>query len=191
MERTVYGVLSRVAAIVLVVVGVVAIIGGTYANGYVKNQLSSERITMPAGAALDALKNDGAKAALSKYAGTPLDSGPKAQAFANHYILVHMNASSNGKTYNEISGQYTQLSATDKASPDGVALGNLRQTLFMGDTLRGMLLTAYAWWLVGTIALWAGIALVVIGVVLAILGWGPLRSGKSTHGTEGPAAKTA
>ncbi|MEA5153420.1 hypothetical protein [Raineyella sp.] len=178
MERTVYGVLSRVAAVVLVLVGVAAIIGGTWAHGYVKNQLSSERITMPAGAALT---NDDMKAALTKYAGTPLDNGPKAEAFANHYILEHMNASSSGKTYNEISGQYQTLSKDTNADPAQVKkLGDLRQSLFMGDTLRGMLLTAYAWWLVGTIALWAGIALVVIAVILGILGWGPLRSKSST-----------
>ncbi len=176
MERTVYGVLSRVAAVVLVLVGAAAIIGGTWAHGYVKNQLSSERITMPAAAALT---TDNMKAALSKYEGTALDSGPKAEAYANHYILEHMNAASGNKTYNEISGQYTKLSDADKATADGQKLGALRQTLFMGDTLRGILLTAYAWWLIGTIALWAGIAFVVVGVILAIVGWGPLRSKSS------------
>ncbi|QGF23761.1 hypothetical protein [Raineyella fluvialis] len=173
MERTTYGVLSRVAAIVLVLVGAVAIIGGSWAHGYVKDQLSQERITMPAG---PALTNDAMKAALTKYAGTPLDNGPKAQAYANHYILEHMNASSGGKTYNEISGQFMTLSKDTNADKAQVQkLGDLRQSLFMGDMLRTALLTAYAWWLIGSIALYAGIALIVVAVILGVLGWGPLR----------------
>lgn len=34
-----------------------------------------------------------------------------------------------------------------------------------------MLLTAYAFWLVGTIAIWAGVACLVLGLVLAVLGF--------------------
>jgi hypothetical protein len=33
-----------------------------------------------------------------------------------------------------------------------------RQTLFMGETLRGLLLNAYAFWKIGQIALWAATA---------------------------------
>jgi hypothetical protein len=81
-----------------------------------------------------------------------LDTGPEAKAFANHYILVHMNEASNNQTYEDVSGQYVSLSDADKATPDGQALGQLRQTLFMGDTLRGLLLYGYAFATIGTIA---------------------------------------
>ncbi|SDB89822.1 hypothetical protein GA0111570_10728 [Raineyella antarctica] len=177
MERTVYGVLSRVAGVILVIVGILAIWGGTFAHGYVKEQLSQERITMPADAALTTPEM---KSALGKWSGTPLDSGPKAKAYANNYILEHMNASSQGKTYSEVSGEYTKLSKDTTADPAAVKkLGDLRQTLFMGDTLRGLLLSAYGWGLIGTIALYGGVALVIIGVILAALGFGPLRSKKT------------
>ncbi|WOP20043.1 hypothetical protein [Raineyella sp. LH-20] len=177
MERVVYGVLSRVVAVVLVVVGIAAIIGGNFANGYVKGQLSQERITMPAGAALT---TDEMKANLTKYAGTPLDSGPKAQAYANHYILVHMNASSQGKSYSEISSAGSALAKDPNADPAQVKkLADLKTSLFQGDMLRGALLNAYAWWLVGQIALYVGIAAIVVAVILGILGWGPLRSKKT------------
>jgi hypothetical protein len=63
-----------------------------------------------------------------------------------------MNEASGNQTYEEVSGQYIQLSDADKASPDGVALGQLRQTLFMGNTLRGLLLYGYAFATIGTIA---------------------------------------
>ena len=56
--------------------------------------------------------------------------------------------------------------------------GQLRQTLFMGDTLRGMLLNAYGWWFVGTIAMWVGGAAIAAGIVLGVIGFGPLRTKK-------------
>ncbi len=60
---------------------------------------------------------------------------------------VHPRAHERGQreqTYEEISGEYIGLSDADKASADGQALGQLRQTLFMGNTLRGLLLYGYA-----------------------------------------------
>lgn len=52
------------------------------------------------------------------------------------------------------------------------ALQKLRMDTFLdGNTLRGMLLNAYGWWLVGTIARFAGWALVIVGVALAVFGF--------------------
>ena len=42
-------------------------------------------------------------------------------------------------------------------------------TLFKGETLRSILLNAYGWWTVATIALYVGFLLILAGVVLAIL----------------------
>lgn len=180
MERVVYGVLSRVASVILVIVGVLAIWGGLYAHGYVRDQLAQERITMPADAALTTPEM---KSALGKWSGTQLDSGPKAKAFANNYILEHMNAASGNKTYSEVSADYMKLAKDPAADPAAVTkAADLRQSTFMGDTLRGILLSAFGWWLVGDIALYAGIAMVVIGAILGIIGFGPLRS-KKTAGT--------
>ena len=99
-----------------------------------------------------------------------------------------MMASSGGKGYQEISGEYMEMAATlsdeEKATnEDFQALSSLRQTLFMGDTLRGMLLNAYGWWLLGTIAIYVGIGVIVVGAVLAGVGFGPLRS-KKTAGAQ-------
>ena len=41
-------------------------------------------------------------------------------------------------------------------------------TLFKGESLRAMLLNAYGWWTVATIALWAGFAIVIAGLILGI-----------------------
>ena len=57
--------------------------------------------------------------------------------------------------------------STDK---DQIAkLGELRQTLFMGNTLRGMLLEAYAFGTLGVIASYGAIAALVGGVIMLIL----------------------
>jgi len=95
-----------------------------------------------------------------------MDTGPEAKAYADHYILVHMNEASDNQTYSEVSGQYVALSDEEKASADGQALGQLRQTLFMGNTLRGLLLYGYAFATIGTIA---GIAAIVSFGAAAIL----------------------
>ena len=47
------------------------------------------------------------------------------------------------------------------------------ENFFMGNAIRGMLLNAYGWWLVGLIAKVAGAALIGAGGVLAGLGFRP------------------
>lgn len=168
MARTVQRILAKVFAVVLLLVGIGALFGGNFAHNYVTDQLSQEKITMPAGAALT---TDEMKDALGKYEGKQMTTGPQAEAFANHYLWEHMMKQSGGKTYEEVSGEFIKMTDEQKASAEGQKAGALRQSLFMGDSLRSMLLTAYAFWLVGTIAIWAGIACIVLGLILAALGW--------------------
>ena len=136
---------------VLVTAGGLLVWANSFIGNQVHDQLVMQDITMPSGDALAGLPKADANA-LKPYAGSKLDTGPEAKAFADHYILVHMNEASDGRTYEEVSGQYIQLSDADKASPDGQALAGLRQTLFMGNTLRGLLLYGYAFATIGTIA---------------------------------------
>ena len=188
MQKTVYGVLSRVFSVVLILVGIAAIFGGNFAHGYVTDQLKQENLTMPSEQGVNALTDQASQDKLRPYIDEPMTTGPQAEAFANNYIWQHMMASSGGKGYQEISGEYTEMAATlsdeEKATnEDFQALSSLRQTLFMGDTLRGMLLNAYGWWLLGTIAIYVGIGVIVVGAVLAGVGFGPLRS-KKTAGAQ-------
>ena len=166
----------------------VLLLGGgllTWANVYIGNQvddqLSMQGITMPEGEALAALPEADA-AALEEFAGSPLDTGPEARAYADHYILAHMNAASDGRTYEEVSGEYLSLSDEEKASEEGQALAGLRQTLFMGNTLRGLLLYGYAFATIGTIA---GIAAVVSfvggGLLLVLVGLGFWHARRVEH----------
>ncbi|GAA2232335.1 hypothetical protein GCM10010401_00070 [Rarobacter faecitabidus] len=165
---------GAVLAVVLLIGGVLLTWAGGFVNAQVSNQLTAQRITMPAGDAIAKLENEADRKALEPFAGQPLEGPRQAQAFADHYILAHMNASSGGRTYEEVSGEYTKLSDEEKASEDGQALGALRQTLFMGNTLRGTLLTAYAFGTIGEIAfIAAGVAYAgAVGLgVLSFLGF--------------------
>lgn len=60
--------------------------------------------------------------------------------------------------------------------PDAQAkLGELRQSLFMGSTLRGLLLNAYAFGTMGTIAMYAAYAAFGGAALLFVLGLLGLR----------------
>jgi hypothetical protein len=173
-----------VSALGLVVALVLAVAGGllTYANVYitdqVKTQLSNQRITMPSG---DSIADERIKPYLEKYAGQEMTTGDQAYAFAEHYIAVHMDNIGQGKTYEEVSGEFTKLNAqvtADKKAGNTVSqetldkldtLSQTRTTLFMGNTLRGLLLNAYAFWTMGQIAGYAAIASFVGAAVLLAL----------------------
>jgi hypothetical protein len=164
------------AGLLLVVVLLVA--GGllTWASSFVGNQvhdqLSEQKITMPTDKTGLADLPAGDRAALEKYAGQQLTTGPQAKAYADHYILVHMNEAADGQTYSEVSGQYIQQCTSDPkaaASEACQTLAGQRQTLFMGNTLRGLLLYGYAFATIGTIAGYAAIAAFVGAAVLIVL----------------------
>jgi hypothetical protein len=156
-----------ILAVVLLVAGGLLTYASNFVSQNVESQLSQQRITMPAA---DRLETQEQKDALLQYAGQPMTTGDQAKAFADQYILVHMNASSDGRTYEEVSGEYMQLAKDPNANPDEVkALGDLRQSLFMGNALRGMLLNAYAFGTMGTIALIAGIGAFIGSGVLLLL----------------------
>jgi hypothetical protein len=159
-------------AVLLLIAGGLLSWAHTFIGDQVHDQLTMQGITMPEGDALAGLPKADANA-LQPYAGSPMDTGPEAKAYANHYILVHMNEASKGQTYNEVSGQFVGMTDEQKASPEGQALGGLRQTLFMGNTLRGLLLYGYAFATIGTIA---GIAAILsfagAALLLAFFGLG-------------------
>lgn len=175
-------------ALVLLVAGGLLLAAANFAHGEVKTQLADQHITMPEVAALETQDQ---KDALSQYAGEPMTTGAMAKAYADHYILVHMNAASGGKTYSEVSGEYMAMSADENADPAALEeLGNLRQTMFMGSTLRGLLLNAYAFDTLATIAFWAAMASFVGAALLLVLGLVGLRHGKTVAVEETSVATT-
>ena len=133
-------------ATVLLIAGGLLTWASSFIGSEVHDQLSAQHITMPTSQTGLAALPAADRAALEKYSGQQLTTGPQAKAYANHYILVHMNEASKGQTYSEVSGQYIQQCTADPKAAATQAcqdLGGLRQTLFMGDTLRGLLMNAY------------------------------------------------
>jgi len=156
-----------VVAVVLLFAGGLLVWASSFATSNVHDQLKAQQITMPAAAALTTPQM---KAQLSQYAGQDMTTGAQAKAYADYYIQEHMNAQADGKTYSQISGEYMAASKADPTSQATQDLGALRQSLFMGTTLRGMLLNAYAFATLGTIAMWAAIAAFIGSGVMFVLG---------------------
>ena len=179
-------IIGLLLAVVLLVAGVMLQIGGNFATKNVKDQLVNQKITFPTtdGGGFKALPEADQKA-MAKYAGQTMTTGDQAATFANHYIWVHMQGVAGGKVYEEVSGEFMAANAQLKATPNDTALqakvaqlGGQRQTLFMGEALRGMLLNAYAFGTLGKIAMIASYVMFIGGalfLILALLGFAHLR----------------
>ena len=162
-----------------------------WANRFITNevhdQLAAQKITMPTDQTglADLPAED--KAALEPYAGQQMTTGKQAQAYADHYIAVHLNAAAGGKTYSEVSGAYLAQCSDPKAATtqNCQTLASQKETLFQGETLRGLLLYGYAFATMGTIAGWAAIAALVGAVILAILVFLGFRHGRKAGEAEG------
>lgn len=139
-------------ALGMIIAGVLALIAGSYTRQVVHDQLAPQQIFFPE-------KGEELPANLNQYAGEQVDTAKEAKAFADDYIGLHLQGISEGKSYSQVSGEFMK-------DPNNKELAQQRQTLFMGETLRGMLLNAWGWGTVGTIATLAGIVLVVLGGIL-------------------------
>ena len=176
-----------VVAVVLLFAGGLLVWASSFATQNVHDQLKAQQITMPTA---EALTTPAQKAALGQYAGQDLTTGAQAKAYADEYIQVHMDESSGGKTYSQISGEFMAANKTAPDAPATAELGQLRQTLFMGTTLRGMLLNAYAFATLGTIAMWAAIASFIGAAVMLALGVLGLRHAHKVEGVNAPAIES-
>ena len=145
--------------------------GASFAADSVTSQLENQNISFPAAAAMPAAT----RTQLSKWAGMAVTTGPMAKDFSDLYIWEHMKAASIaavGKpaTYSDVSGMYMGLVRGGSTDTAQIAkLGDLRQTLFMGNTLRGMLLEAYAFGTMGVIAGYGALAALIGGIVMLLL----------------------
>ena len=176
-----------VVAVVLLFAGGLLVWASSFATQNVHDQLKAQQITMPTA---EALTTPAQKAALGQYAGQDLTTGAQAKAYADEYIQVHMDEASGGKTYSQISGEFMAANKTAPDAPATAELGQLRQTLFMGTTLRGMLLNAYAFATLGTIAMWAAIASFIGAAVMMALGVLGLRHAHKAEGIDAPAIES-
>lgn len=145
--------------------------GANFTQDSVASQLENQNISFPA---KDAMPSE-TKDQLAKWAGLKVVTGEMARDYSDLYIWEHMKSSAiavMGKpaTYSEVSGAYMGLVRGGSTDVEKIKqYGDLRQTLFMGNTLRGMLLEAYAFGTLGVIAGYAAIASLVGGVLFLLL----------------------
>jgi hypothetical protein len=145
---------ASVAAAGMIVVGVLAMIGGSYDKQVVRDQLAPQQIFFPKPAT-----NPG----LAPYAGQQVLTGAQAKLYAQKQIGVDLTKVAGGKTYSEISAEWIA------GGMKSATLASERTTLFTGETLRGLLLNAWGWAVIGSIATLAGIILILLGGVLLVL----------------------
>jgi hypothetical protein len=164
MRRKTFDVLTSAVglalAVIMLVAGGLLLWGHNFITNEVHNQLAAEKIVFPANNS-PAIKAP-EFAAMHQYAGQLMTTGAQAEVYADHFIANHLKKIGGGLTY-------SQLSAKAIAQPNNAALQAQVATVFKGETLRGLLLNAYAF---GTMGMLAGIAAIVAfagGVVLLIL----------------------
>jgi hypothetical protein len=167
--------------VVLVVAGALLLWGHSYDSSSVHNQLAEQQIFFPPRAAFAHAK-PGTEITpamipyLEKYSGQEMLTGQQAEAYADHFIAIHLSEMPFG-------GVYSKVSAAALADPKNAALAAEVQTVFRGTTLRGLLLEAYGFSTIGSIMLWGAIAsfcLAFAMTVLAALGFAHARRTEPT-----------
>ncbi len=150
-----------VLALLIVVLGLVLRNQSNFAKTYVRDQMSAQQISFTPAAGLT--NEEKTASCLVENAGKPLTSGKQAECYANEYIGRHVKEVNGGKTYSQTSTESRAArAAADKAlaaDPNAQAskdldaaaktLAGKTDTLFKGETLRGLLLTSYGFSIFG------------------------------------------
>lgn len=170
---------------VLLAAGGLLMWGANFSDDYVHRELASQNVFFPDRAALESEGRDD----LVEYAGEQVTTGTQAEAYAS-YIDGHLAGVADGKTYSEIDdrGAAEAVTEAEAAGADPAEIAELqatadqlraqRDTLFRGETLRGLLLSSYAWATIGTIAAiaaWVAFAGALLMAILTIAGVVHLR----------------
>ncbi len=165
-------------AILLVLLGFVFRANADFADSYVGDQLSEQKITFtPAEFLSDEEKQS---TCLTEYAGTALDSGAKAECYANDYIAGHLKNIGGGETFATLGAIQTKAKTAladataanatnvDALKADLDKITGQRETMFKGETLRGLLLTSYGFSVFGEKAALAATLAFLGAIVMAI-----------------------
>lgn len=169
---------GALAVVVFAVAGGLLTWGHNFSSDYVHDELASQNITFPSAESL----TEGGRADLVKWADHNVDTGKEAEAYAS-YINGHLQETADGATYADLGTPERAANAAvaaakeagepqakiDELQATATTITNQRNTLFKGETLRGLLLSAYAWSTVGTIAGIAAIGAFVAAAIMAVL----------------------
>ncbi|MGH2853058.1 MAG: hypothetical protein ACRDLF_02555 [Solirubrobacteraceae bacterium] len=171
MSRRVFDLLAgiggAIVVVVLLVTGGLLLWGHSFTESNVHNQLARQQITFPPKEAFEHATpgteiTPAMIPSVSKYAGQQLLTGQQAEAYADHFIAIHLSEMPYG-------GVYSKISTAAREQPKNTSLTTLEQTSFQGTTLRGLLLEAYAFWKIGQVMLWGAIASFILAAMMAIL----------------------
>jgi hypothetical protein len=165
----------------LIVIGGILQYGGNFATDQVAAQLEPQAITIPAENG-DPKVTDEVKKFFADNGDKVMTTGKQAQMYADHYIGFHMSVM---PTYAAASGANRAAAGALAADPTNAKLqlaakqaSGTVETVFKGETLRGMLLNAYAFGTLGQIAMvasYVSFAGGIIFLILALLGFAHLR----------------
>ena len=192
MRRTTFdkllGWIGTSAGVALLIVGGLLLWGSAYVHNTVQGQLAAQQITFPPAAAFAHAKAGSGITpsmipSVSQYAGQQLLTGQQAEAYADHFIAVHITDMAGGKTY-------SQLSAASIAQPNNTQLAGLVNTVFKGETLRSMLLSAYGWWKVSQITYIISLVAFGLGAVSflgGLFGFASFRHDRKLAAAKAPA----
>lgn len=184
IDRVLVG-FGAITTVILFAAGGLLMWGANFTDDYVYDELSSQNIYFPDEASLRAEGRDD----LVEHAGEQVTTGKQAEAYAS-YIDGHLDGIADGQTYSEIDdrGAAAAVTEAEEAGASEAEIAELqatadqlsaqRDTLFKGETLRGLLLSSYAWSTIGTIAgiaAWVALAGGVLMLVLTIAGAVHLR----------------
>lgn len=143
----------------LLVLGMVMTSNANFSKSYVTDQLAQQKINFKPVAELT--DEEKASPCVVENAGKALTTGKQAECYANNFIGLHVKSTADGMTYAELgvpqSELRTQLAAAQKAGDPAAAdlqkkltdITAKRDTLFKGETLRGLLLTSYGFSVLG------------------------------------------
>jgi len=183
-RRTFDGLASLIGLMLAVILLIAAGLlnwGAGFASDAVSSQLVAQKITIPS-----STQNSDEAADVTAYfkdhGGKLLTTGKDAQMYADHYLGFHL---SKMPTYADASTASRSASSALAADPTNADLQKkadsanaLVDTVFKGTTLRGTLLTAYAFGTLGSIAGIAAWSMGLMGLLfllLALLGYLHLR----------------
>jgi hypothetical protein len=180
MRRMTFDILMATAglflALTLIAAGGLLTWAHTYIGNEVHTQLAAQQIFFPAANSKAVAAPE--FAAMRQYGGQQLTTGAQAEVYADHFIANHLKTIGGGKTY-------AQLSAEAIAQPKNAALAAQVNTVFKGETLRGLLLNAYAF---GTMGMLAGIAaigaFIAAALMLVLSGLGLMHARRVSPATE-------
>ncbi|MFJ8112067.1 hypothetical protein [Streptomyces sp. NPDC096132] len=144
------GTLLGTVGIALGVAGPVMLWRGRSGRKEIRTELAAQKITFP---------QRGLPAELAAHAGHRVETGPEAHAYAE-FIKGNLAHATGGRTYAEITAELYAVGGDDEK------LAELRQTAFMGQSLRASLMSAYQAWHLTTLVTGLGAALTGLGVAL-------------------------